>query len=75
LVLGAASLLYWLIYRTAEMLSMKYVERTNVMAMPWRAATVPAWREHITKQSAAEMLSKKKSICRSDAIPSIKKPC
>jgi len=31
LVLGAASLLYWLIYRTAEMLLVKYVERTNDM--------------------------------------------
>jgi len=31
----------------------------NVMALPWRAATVPPWREHITKQSAAKMLPEK----------------
>jgi hypothetical protein len=38
LVLGAASLLYWLIYRTAEMLLVKYVERTNEMVSGDRPA-------------------------------------
>ena len=31
----------------------------NVMALPWRAETVPSWREHFTKQQPSVEQSKK----------------
>jgi len=47
LVLGAVSLLCWLINRTAEMLSEKYAERTNDMAgRPTRTSC----REHFAQR-------------------------